>query len=527
LQREVISKSLLIQPGYPAIYQLKLKKEELGPLTKVTFGKKNISKMNKTILLVGETGAGKSTLINTMVNYAMGVKWEDKIWFQIVEEDGRSQSDSQTSDVIVYEIFGFEGKTMPFSLTIIDTPGFGDTRGIEKDAIVSHRLFDLFRLEDGVHEIHAVGLVMKATDNRLSDRLMYIFDSVMSLFGNDMEKNIVALITHSNGRTPKNPLQAIEAANLRCAKNENNQPVYFLFNNQQNEDRTDEAEYCKVADRISEKGMREFTAFVENSSPQKLKITTEVMNERIRLTACIQNLLERIRLTEQKQTEIKQIHEGLKMHEGEMKGKEADIVTIDETYKDKEPIKGGLKWLIFYQGAVTCPVCKENCHKDGCTKTWLPEFCEVMRGGRCTVCSKKCPASVHVKGKWIYVNKTRTVKKTIQQVKLGCENKTKFENQKHLLENNEKEMQQLLEEKFKLVDEAYQHVIRLEQIALKVDSVSINVHLDLLIEKTKEKGDTRKVQKLEEIKRKVDEGTKAALRYKNASQKLNKCTKYA
>ncbi|XP_014825623.1 PREDICTED: uncharacterized protein LOC106905347 isoform X2 [Poecilia mexicana] len=510
---KLISTSDLISSGHPNIYQLKTETKKFGALSKVTFGTKDTKQINKTILLVGETGSGKSSLVNVIFNHVMGVQFEDGVWFQIID-----RQEGETPDVIIYEICNSEGKILPYSITIIDTPGYGNTKGIKHDDMVIDRMRKLFETENGVHILHAVGLVMKATDNRLSDRLMYIFDSVMSLFGNDMEKNIVALITHSNGRTPKNPLQAIEAANLRCAKNENNQPVYFLFNNQQNEDRTDEAEYCKVADRISEKGMREFTAFVENSSPQKLKITTEVMNERIRLTACIQNLLERIRLTEQKQTEIKQIHEGLKMHEGEMKGKEADIVTIDETYKDKEPIKGGLKWLIFYQGAVTCPVCEENCHKDGCTKTWLPELCEVMRGGRCTVCSKKCPASVHVKGKWIYVNKTRTVKKTIQQVKLGCENKTKFENQKHLLENNEKEMQQLLEEKFKLVDEAYQHVIRLEQIALKVDSVSINVHLDLLIEKTKEKGDTRKVQKLEEIKRKVDEGTKAALRYKNASQ---------
>uniref|UniRef100_A0A3P9NHN8 AIG1-type G domain-containing protein n=2 Tax=Poecilia reticulata TaxID=8081 RepID=A0A3P9NHN8_POERE len=442
----------------------------------------------------------------------MGVQFEDGLWFQIV--DGR---EGETPDVIIYEICSFEGRILPYSITIIDTPGYGNTRGIKHDDVVTDRMRELFETENGVHVLHAVGLVMKATDNRLSDRLMYIFDSVMSLFGNDMQKNVVALITHSNGRTPRNPLQAIEAANLRCAKNDNNQPVYFLFNNQQSEDRADEAEYCKAADRISEKGMREFTAFVENSSAQKLRVTTEVMNERIRLTACIQNLLERIRQTEQKQTEIKQIHEGLKTREEEMKGKEVTI-HVDEPYVTTEPIKGGHKWLIFYQGAVTCPVCEENCHKDGCTKTWLPEFCEVMRGGRCTVCSRRCPASVHVKGKWIYVNKTRRVEKTIQQVKHDCEHKTKFENQKHLVENLEKEMQELLEGKFKLVDEAYQHVVRLEQIALKVDSASINVHLDLLIEKTKEKGDARKVQKLEELKRKVDEGTKAALRYKNASQ---------
>ncbi|CAI5657739.1 septin-2-like [Oreochromis niloticus] len=119
----------------------------------MTVGEKNPGKTNKTILLVGETRAGKSTLINALLNYSMGVKWEDEVWFQIIEEEDRSQTETQTSDVIVYEIFGFEDKTLPYSLTIIDTPGYGDTRGIGHDDIISHRLLDLFGSHDGVREI--------------------------------------------------------------------------------------------------------------------------------------------------------------------------------------------------------------------------------------------------------------------------------------------------------------------------------------------------------------------------------------
>ncbi|KAK2887855.1 hypothetical protein Q8A73_019303 [Channa argus] len=157
----------------------------------------------------------------------MGVKFEDNIWFEIVESERRSQSESQTSDVVVYEIFGFDDKTVPFSLTIIDTPGYGDTRGIDLDVIVSQRLFDLFRSENGVHEVDAVGLVMKASENRVSDRLRYIFDSVMSLFGKDLEKNIVALITHSDGATPINVLKALDASKKRPGE-ENHCPHHTL-----------------------------------------------------------------------------------------------------------------------------------------------------------------------------------------------------------------------------------------------------------------------------------------------------------
>ncbi|KAK1899676.1 Neuronal-specific septin-3 [Dissostichus eleginoides] len=172
-----------IIPGSPSVYRLKPEQGNIESIRRVTLGEKDPTKINKTILLVGETGSGKSTLINALVNYAMGVKYEDNVWYQMVQEEKKNQTESQTPDVIVYEVFGHEDKTLPFSLTIIDTPGYGHTEGIEQDVLVSEKLLELFRSTDGVHEIDAVCLVLKASDNRLSDRLMYVFDSVVSLFG--------------------------------------------------------------------------------------------------------------------------------------------------------------------------------------------------------------------------------------------------------------------------------------------------------------------------------------------------------
>ncbi|XP_035768755.1 uncharacterized protein LOC102790499 [Neolamprologus brichardi] len=501
--KDMISESDLIHSGPPAVYQLRTKTENTGNLTRMIVGEKNPRKPNKTILLVGETGAGKSTLINAMFNYTMGVKWEDEVWFQIIEEENKNQFKTQTSGVIVYEIFGFEDKILPYSLIIIDTPGYGNTSGFEHDDVISQRLLDLFGPKDGVHEVHAVGLVMKATDNRLSDRLKYSLDAVMSLFGKDLEKNIVTLITHSNGKKPKNSLQALEAVKIKCAKNEKNEPFYFLFDNCQQEERTEEEKKdLQHADKISAHGMTSFTGFLEKTEPQKLEITVKVLNERSSLPSCIQDLLKKIKLTELKQTEIKQIQNALEKHEEEMDG--GFTVEIDEVYKDKEPIDGGM-WLFFYQGAVCCTVCEETCHYPGCTKAWYPKYCEVMKDNHCTACTNKCPASDHVKEKWRYVTKTKKTQMTMGEIKKKYE-KEKKENES-LLENLKKEMSQMTAEKSQFLDESYQHVVRLGQIALKADSASTIVHFDFLIEKMKEEGDTDKVQKLEEMKRRVDEGT--------------------
>ncbi|XP_038590327.1 uncharacterized protein LOC119914856 [Micropterus salmoides] len=512
---DIISKSVLIQSGPPAVYQLRPKIENIGSLRRMTLGERNVKRMNKTILLVGETGTGKSTLVNALVNYAMGVKWEDDVWFHIVEEEERIQTHSKTSDVMVYQIFGFEGETLPYSLTIIDTPGYGDTRGIKQDAIVSFKLLDWFRSEDGVHDINAVGLVLKASVNHLDERQRYVFDSVVSLFGKDMEKNIVALITFSDGLIPENALKALEEANMKYARNEKNQPVYFLFNNCQNTERTQENKsVLETAWETSMGGMNKFADFLEKSDAQSVIKTIKVLKARIRLTACIQNLKERVESTEQKQRENQQTQEALKKHEEEMKRNEEFTVEVDEIYKEKENIKGGGMRGFFFNGAVCCKVCEETCHYP-CTLTWSPGRCEVMKDGRCTVCTRKCPVSDHVKEKWRFVNKTRKVQKTLRDVKekyergkAGCEETTS------LLENLEKQIEELQTEKEQWLNQSFEFVVKLDQIALTNDSPSNHDHLDFLIEKMKEKGDAEKVQKLEEMKLKDDKGPRAAPQYK-------------
>ncbi|XP_034004167.1 uncharacterized protein LOC117496575 isoform X2 [Trematomus bernacchii] len=520
-----------------------MKEGKIGSITRLTLGEKDPTKKNKTILLVGETVAGKSTLINALVNYAMEVKYEDNVWNQIITDENTCQTESQTSDVIVYEVFGLEDRTLPFSLTIIDTPGFGDTRGIERDVLVRERLLDLFRSTDGVHEIDAVCLVLKATDNRLSDRLMYVFDSVVSLFGKDIEKNIVALITYSDFVSAENVLQSLKDAKMCIAKDELDQPVHFMFNNIQKTERNKRNEHAlKYAWESTDEEIGRFADFLKNTKPQNLKETVEVLNSRIRLTACIENLQERVQFIELKQREIKQTQEALKKHEQDMKNNEDFTIEVDEVYKGKEPVDEKRWWAMWfnYGGATCCKDCKENCHYP-CTLALDPSNCEVMQNKcticqtkceisdhkkelYCTACTGKCHVSKHVKEKqctvcedecsdpdhlkthWKYMNKTRRVKKDIQQMKDMYEKgKKDSEKSGSLLETLQENMTELQKDKDQFLEECFQHVVKLEEIALKGVSLEIQVHLDFLIEKMKEKGDTEKVMKLVIMKSQMEE----------------------
>ncbi|KAF5898842.1 uncharacterized protein DAT39_011415, partial [Clarias magur] len=170
--------------------------------------------------MVGETGTGKTTLINAVVNYILGVKFTDEAWFKITEEVGDNHMSAQAksrNEITVYEIYV---ESSPIGLTIIDTPGYGDTRGRVMDKQISENLHKLFHSDTGVKEIDAVCLVLKASETRLSDRQQYIFDAVLSLFGKDIENSIFMFITHSDGMPPEDALNAIKKAGIPCRKNE-------------------------------------------------------------------------------------------------------------------------------------------------------------------------------------------------------------------------------------------------------------------------------------------------------------------
>jgi GTP-binding protein EngB required for normal cell division len=131
-----------------------------------SFGKPNPASLKcqtkKTVLLTGATGSGKTTWINAMVNYVLGVEWDDPFRFILVDEEvrGGSQAHSQTQEVTVYDLHCQDGFRIPFSLTIVDTPGFGDTGGIAREREIISGIEQLFKDDKGI-EVAPISLFFK------------------------------------------------------------------------------------------------------------------------------------------------------------------------------------------------------------------------------------------------------------------------------------------------------------------------------------------------------------------------------
>uniref|UniRef100_A0A3P9C8P3 AIG1-type G domain-containing protein n=1 Tax=Maylandia zebra TaxID=106582 RepID=A0A3P9C8P3_9CICH len=474
-----------IKSDSPSVFQLRLTAVHMSMhgCRKFNFGDES-TRQNRTIMLLGATGSGKSTLIDGMINYIVGVNWKDSFRFKLINEDqSKSQAHSQTSEVTVYKINHQEGFQIPFSLTIIDTPGFGDTRGIERDREIVEQIHNLFSDQHGVTDIDAVCFVAEASLPRLTAAQKYVFDSVLSIFGNNVEENIWILVTCADGQHPP-VLEAINALKVPCPKTQDGLPYHFNFNNSalfaQNESfervsRSDVGKGGRFDQMFWEMGtesMKRFFAALNLLETKSLTLTKEVLTERKQLEITVENLQEQVKLRLAKIEEINETSERLKEHQAEISRNENFEFEVTVPKIIQKSILGKKEYV------TNCSECGVTCHypcqipddasKRGCYG--------IGSDGRCTQCQGKCSWDVHhnIPFPWEFNRLKR--------------------------KQHRKKMVKLMEWSSKCLN-------RLREIALKPNPLSTPEYIDMLIEGEKYEGKPgwkRRVQSLMEMKEKAE-----------------------
>ncbi|XP_030257759.1 uncharacterized protein LOC115572086 [Sparus aurata] len=486
------SKLLENQSGPLPVYKVPLVEEMMSVTGGRCFSFGNEStKHNRTIMVPGATGAGKSNLINGMINYILGVEWEDSYRFKLVDEDpSKSQAESQTSDVTVYKINYQQGFKIDYSLTIIDTPGFGDTRGIERDKEITEQLHNLFSSKRGVSEIDAVCFVAQASLARLTPSQKYVFDSVLSIFGKDVAENIRVLVTFADGQHPP-VLEAIKASGVPCPTTEDGLPVHFKFNNsafftdnkssEGGSMRDEDGGFDQMVWNMGTRSMNKFFVALNVIETRSLTLTKEVLRERERL----ENSVEKVKFGLAKLVEIKESSEKLKKHEAEISRNE----NFEFEVTVKKPVKVNISHPGFYitncqQGHYTChfPCGIPNDADTAC--------CAAMGSdGNCNQCASKFILGVHFnqKYKWDYtgVKEKRTIKELQEMYKQAKDAKKPVE---AMIVTLKAEYDRVQAEVEKLVESSTECLNRLKEIALKPDPLSTPEYIDMLIEGEKSEG---------------------------------------
>ena len=407
-----------LNDGSPSIYKLNTTYVHMKHIDVESFnfqiGKRNEQLSEKVILLVGATGAGKTTLVNGLINCIFGIKWENPGRLVVTEtptnnKKGISQGHSQTTHVTVYKINHSKYDQFLYNLTIIDTPGFEDTDGLNKDNTIMAKIKGLLTSDQVIDHIDGIGFVVQAPLSRLSPTQSYVIKSVYSLFGNDVANNIFVLATFSDEVSDPHVLSALGEAKIKYNKmfKFNNSALYANTNRKKNDK-------CLLNKLLWEMGMESFNIFfrdLEVIIPVSLSLTKDVLNERKKLQILLEGLQTQMNDEFMNMQVLKHKEKMLIKHKREAQKNEKFQYQVNIVQKE---------WVRQSRLGTTCRRCQLTCHKN-CVESEYGEQCIMMKlpflygSYTCELC--KCSINEHFTSNYAYVTFIRTETITYGEMK--------------------------------------------------------------------------------------------------------------
>jgi len=377
---------------------------------------KKTSRIEKTVMLLGLTGSGKTTFIDSLINYMFDVRYEDAHRLRMVQmtkdemAKSNQQAQSQTDHIVIYKIRCVPGMRTNFDLILVDTPGFGDTRGVNYDKELMQNIEDLFK-SNKLETLDAIGFVAKAADARLTAQQNYIFESILHIFGKDVQNNLISILTNYDGQTV-NILDSFKEANIHFEENfPVNSAAIFQPKTHNTIDRTlltsqpTIAQYQQFFDEAEK-----LTQALLTMTPRSLAQTIAVLNDRESIQVELQGVQTRIMDLLMKKDQIQKQADICKQHAANANATQDSEYEVQEQRMKKVELKAGTY-------VTNCLTCNRTCHfpcaipnDDG------KKNCASMRKENCTVCPEKCHWKSHVNNSHRIEFETVKTKKTYKEI---------------------------------------------------------------------------------------------------------------
>ena len=358
-------------------------------------------------------------------------------------------------------------------MNIIDTPGFGDTRGIIRDNAIVENIREFFTTpgEKGITFLDAVCFVVQAPLARLTPPQQYIFDAILALFGQDIASNIFMLITFADGNDPP-VLGALKAANVPYKRS-------YKFNNSALFACSEKAVESSFGCLFWKMGQENFRIFFEDLKlveSKSLQLTTKVLDIRKRLETTIQGLQSQIVEGMNKLNTIRQEKRILEQHKADIAANRNFHYEVKEIHTRKIDLPPG-------HYITNCLTCNRTCHYPCAISVDEEKMrCAAMSNGSCTVCPKKCAWSMHANNTFRYEDFPTTVNKTYYELKNKYEKAQKQEKRQiSLIGTVERAFSTLANKVQKLITEVREYINKLNDIALKPCPLNCVDYINILM----------------------------------------------
>ena len=220
------------------------------------------------MLLVGEAGSGKTSFLNLLYNCATvqalgcGFGKEGLEYFRqfndIQLENAQSTSmESKTNDATLYNVEIGEVK-----VGIIDTPGFGDSRGLKQDEINIKRIIEVLKKEE---YINCVCLIINGRQACASASFMYSLTEITAILPREILQNLIVVFSNASDPLDLN----LDPSELTAyfGRPVSQDLIFFIEN-----------PYCKVEKakaKVAQLGIERFV----NSLERSLNDTVRSLNE--------------------------------------------------------------------------------------------------------------------------------------------------------------------------------------------------------------------------------------------------------
>jgi hypothetical protein len=340
------------------------------------------------------------------------------------------------------------------------------------------RIQDYFQCRHGIQQLEAVCFVVQSSLSRLTATQQYIFDSILSIFGQDIKDNIRLMVTFADGALPP-VLGAVKEAGIPSPMDPSTGlPLHHKFNNSifftSNKGDRQTNEFNRTYFDMAVEGFDKFFDDLSLMEAKSLTLTREVLEERKRLEALVEGLQLRTQIKLARIDEFEQIKKILTDNQDQM---DANKAFEFETLVPKSTDISGTG-----QFTTNCQNCRTTCHFP-CEQAHDEDKhrCSVMDpNGSCRIC--KCPWNEHFNQKYRYEMVKEKVKRSsdaIRQQYQGAKNEAITNEQ--LLKNIQKEIDKYESQLMELMQSTYPCIQRLDEIALRPHPFSAPDCIDLMI----------------------------------------------